>query len=152
MVSSSTTYLFLDESGDHSLYKIDPQYPLFVLGGALITKKDHQIAKDQWSQMKKQLFGRARLDQSFLSNIGGLYRRRRNFFQLVNNLGMGFGQIQKKQYPKQALVNLLFYFPQFRTDPVVTQHIVLTCTCTPLVPLRLHECRASRSITTGNTT
>ena len=53
MVSSSTTYLFLDESGDHSLYKIDPQYPLFVLGGALITKKDHQIAKDQWSQMKK---------------------------------------------------------------------------------------------------
>ena len=55
MVSSSTTYLFLDESGDHSLYKIDPQYPLFVLGGALITKKDHQIAKDQWSQMKKTI-------------------------------------------------------------------------------------------------
>ena len=26
------------------------------------------------------------------------FRRRRKFFQLVNTLGMGFGQIQKKQY------------------------------------------------------
>ena len=28
--------LFLDESGDHSLTRIDPQYPVFVLGGAVV--------------------------------------------------------------------------------------------------------------------
>jgi len=27
-------YLFLDESGDHSLTRIDSQYPVFVLGGS----------------------------------------------------------------------------------------------------------------------
>lgn len=30
--------LFLDESGDHSLTKIDPQYPVFVLGGVIMDK------------------------------------------------------------------------------------------------------------------
>jgi hypothetical protein len=28
--------LFLDESGDHSLSVIDPQYPVFVLGGVIL--------------------------------------------------------------------------------------------------------------------
>ena len=28
--------LFLDESGDHSLAAIDPEYPVFVLGGVLV--------------------------------------------------------------------------------------------------------------------
>ena len=28
--------LFLDESGDHNLAVIDPQYPLFVLGGVIV--------------------------------------------------------------------------------------------------------------------
>ena len=29
-------HLFLDESGDHSLTRIDPQYPVFVLGGVVV--------------------------------------------------------------------------------------------------------------------
>jgi len=33
--------LFLDESGDHSLDVIDPQYPVFVLGGVIV---DHDYA------------------------------------------------------------------------------------------------------------
>ena len=28
--------LYLDESGDHSLSVIDPQYPVFVLGGVIV--------------------------------------------------------------------------------------------------------------------
>jgi hypothetical protein len=28
--------LFIDESGDHSLAVIDPQYPIFVLGGVIV--------------------------------------------------------------------------------------------------------------------
>jgi hypothetical protein len=34
--------LFLDESGDHNLSVIDPQYPLFVLGGIIV---DQDYAK-----------------------------------------------------------------------------------------------------------
>ncbi|MBK8003902.1 MAG: DUF3800 domain-containing protein [Gemmatimonadetes bacterium] len=30
--------LFLDESGDHNLAVIDPQYPLFVLGGVVVER------------------------------------------------------------------------------------------------------------------
>jgi hypothetical protein len=33
--------LFLDESGDHSLSKIDPQYPLFVLCGVILDEQYH---------------------------------------------------------------------------------------------------------------
>ncbi len=29
-------YLFLDESGEHNLTKIDMQYPVFVLGGIVV--------------------------------------------------------------------------------------------------------------------
>jgi hypothetical protein len=29
-------HLYLDESGDHSLTVIDPQYPVFVLGGVIV--------------------------------------------------------------------------------------------------------------------
>jgi hypothetical protein len=51
-------YLFLDESGDHSLDKIDPQYPMFVLGGVLIHAADYNSIDARWKQMKLELFGR----------------------------------------------------------------------------------------------
>jgi len=51
--------LFLDESGDHSLSKIDPLYPLFVLGGIIV---DHDYAKGELERrilsFKQQMFGR----------------------------------------------------------------------------------------------
>src|SRR5260221_152844 len=34
--------LFLDESGDHSLSKVDPQHPVFVLCGVLMDDSYHQ--------------------------------------------------------------------------------------------------------------
>jgi hypothetical protein len=51
-------YLFLDESGDHSLDKIDPQYPMFVLGGVLINAADYDRIEARWKLMKRELFGR----------------------------------------------------------------------------------------------
>ncbi len=51
--------MFLDESGDHSLTVIDPQYPLFVLGGIIV---DQNYATDELEQCVRQfkldLFGR----------------------------------------------------------------------------------------------
>lgn len=51
--------LFLDESGDHNLSIIDPQYPVFVLGGIIVDKDyaEHQlpVALDEF---KRRIFGR----------------------------------------------------------------------------------------------
>lgn len=54
--------LFLDESGDHNLSIIDPQYPLFVLGGVIM---DLDYAKgsatDAINAFKESLFGESDL-------------------------------------------------------------------------------------------
>ena len=34
-----TKILFLDEFGDHNLTAIDPQHPIFVLGGIIVDEK-----------------------------------------------------------------------------------------------------------------
>jgi len=51
--------LFLDESGDHSLSVIDPQYPVFVLGGVIV---DAGYASGEMDaavrHFKRELFGR----------------------------------------------------------------------------------------------
>jgi len=51
--------MFLDESGDHNLAVIDPQYPLFVLGGIILNR---DYASDELEvrlrQFKLDLFGR----------------------------------------------------------------------------------------------
>src|SRR5437879_4683701 len=50
--------LFIDESGDHNLSVIDPQYPLFVLGGVIV---DQSYAEgeltDRMNALKHDLFG-----------------------------------------------------------------------------------------------
>lgn len=48
--------LFLDESGDHSLGKIDPQYPVFVLCGVIMEEQyHHSNATDALSEFKLDL-------------------------------------------------------------------------------------------------
>lgn len=51
--------MFLDESGDHNLTVIDPQYPMFVLGGVIV---DRAYAEDELEErvrrFKLDLFGR----------------------------------------------------------------------------------------------
>jgi hypothetical protein len=51
--------LFLDESGDHNLSAIDPQYPVFVLGGVIM---DRSYAEgplvEAMDAFKRELFGR----------------------------------------------------------------------------------------------
>src|SRR5260370_18150181 len=51
--------LFLDESGDHSLSKIDPQYPVFVLCGVIVDENYHNgVASEALNRFKERLFGR----------------------------------------------------------------------------------------------
>lgn len=51
--------LFLDESGDHNLTVIDPQYPLFVLGGVIVEKDyaEGELTREV-NTFKLELFGR----------------------------------------------------------------------------------------------
>ncbi|MDI3340145.1 MAG: DUF3800 domain-containing protein [Sphaerobacter sp.] len=51
--------LLLDESGDHSLSKIDPQYPIFVLAGVIVDAAYAASELDERLRaFKQRLFGR----------------------------------------------------------------------------------------------
>ena len=52
--------LFLDESGDHSLAAIDPEYPVFVLGGVLVDADYADRAlEEEVAQFKLDTLGRS---------------------------------------------------------------------------------------------
>jgi len=49
--------MYLDESGDHSLDKIDPKYPVFVLGGVIIDRAyARTIVAPRLQQLKDEFF------------------------------------------------------------------------------------------------
>ncbi len=50
-------YLFLDESGDHNLTKIDMQYPVFVLGGIVVDGTYLEQLDKEVDKFKLDLFG-----------------------------------------------------------------------------------------------
>ena len=71
--------LFLDESGDHDLRIIDPQYPLFVLGGVIV---EQAYAEGQMTEevqdFKHRLFGR----EDLILHTADITRNRNGFEQL----------------------------------------------------------------------
>jgi len=73
--------LFLDESGDHSLDTIDPQYPVFVLGGCIIDMDYHENElSPRLKAYKTNLFGR----DDFILHTADIVRRRGVFQKLTN--------------------------------------------------------------------
>lgn len=51
--------LFLDESGDHNLSVVDPQYPVFVLAGVMVEQGYAEGAlTESIDRFKRELFGR----------------------------------------------------------------------------------------------
>lgn len=73
--------LFLDESGDHNLSVTDPQYPLFVLGGAVMESEYHdRVMKPALADYKNQLFGR----EDFILHTADIARRRGVFQKLTD--------------------------------------------------------------------
>jgi hypothetical protein len=73
--------LFLDESGDHSLSVIDPQYPVFVLGGVIA---DSEYASTEIDaavrRLKLDVFGRI----DFTLHTADIVRQQGAFRSLVN--------------------------------------------------------------------
>lgn len=72
--------LFLDESGDHSLSVIDPQYPLFVLGGIIV---DQDYAEGELDRevraFKRELFGR----EDLILHTADITRNRLGFERMI---------------------------------------------------------------------
>ncbi|HOV39935.1 MAG TPA: DUF3800 domain-containing protein [Spirochaetales bacterium] len=71
--------LFLDESGDHSLQKIDPQYPVFVLGGLIVNNEDLlSIIEPEIKEFKKSFFGR----EDIILHTADICRNKNGFEQM----------------------------------------------------------------------
>ena len=86
--------LYLDESGDHNLTRIAPEYPLFVLGGVVI-ERDYQVTLDAAVQaFKQQMFGTTDIvlhTAAITRNRGGFERLsdpafRARFYEHINEL------------------------------------------------------------------
>jgi len=94
-VEKPVKILFLDESGDHSLSKIDPQYPLFVLGG-IIVEQEHAEGEmvRRVAELKMNHFGRSDIvlhTADMVRNKNGFERMqdpafREAFYQGLNGL------------------------------------------------------------------
>jgi hypothetical protein len=73
--------LFLDESGDHSLTVIDPQYPLFILGGIIV---DVEYAKGEMTEringFKRDLLG----SENISLHTADMVRNRNGFERLAH--------------------------------------------------------------------
>jgi Protein of unknown function (DUF3800) len=87
--------LFLDESGDHNLAVVDPNYPLFVLGGVIIEKEYAEgDLVQELNSFKRQLFGTDQIilhTADIVRNRNGFERMkekafREGFFSGLNDL------------------------------------------------------------------
>lgn len=50
-------YLFIDETGDHGLTTLNPDFPLFLLCGALIAEEEYEKIKVSFNAIKTNLWG-----------------------------------------------------------------------------------------------
>jgi len=73
--------LFLDESGDHNLSVIDPQYPIFVLGGVIMDKNYAEgRLTDALNSFKRDMFGRT----DIVLHTADITRNRNGFEALID--------------------------------------------------------------------
>ncbi len=73
--------LFLDESGDHNLTVIDPNYPVFVLGGVIVDKDYAEgPLTEAFDGFKERMFGRT----DTVLHTADIVRNR-NGFEGLNN-------------------------------------------------------------------
>ena len=50
-------YLFMDESGDHGLTTLNPDFPVFLLCGILISEVEYEIYCQQANHLKTSIWG-----------------------------------------------------------------------------------------------
>jgi hypothetical protein len=72
--------MFLDESGDHSLTAIDPQYPMFVLGGVIV-EESYALGEleRRVGRFKRDLFGH----DDIILHTADISRNKNGFERLI---------------------------------------------------------------------
>lgn len=50
-------YLFIDESGDHGLVNLDPNFPVFLLCGLLISEENYNKVRAEINTLKQEFWG-----------------------------------------------------------------------------------------------
>ena len=50
-------YLFIDETGDHGLTTLNPDFPLFLLCGTLLSNNAYEQLSDEFNSIKQKLWG-----------------------------------------------------------------------------------------------
>ena len=55
------TYLFIDESGDHGLSSIDPDFPVFVLCGIIISEENYQLINNRIIELKSKFWNQQKV-------------------------------------------------------------------------------------------
>jgi hypothetical protein len=70
--------LYLDESGDHDLINIDPQYPVFVLGGVIVKNRDIEYIETRVRQFKRDVLG----SDDLILHTADITRNRKGFERL----------------------------------------------------------------------
>lgn len=75
--------LFLDESGDHNLEKIDLKYPIFVLAGVIFDDEYYcKHAEERVKKFKERLFG----TQDIILHTADMYRNKNGFERLKGGI------------------------------------------------------------------
>ncbi|WP_299428196.1 DUF3800 domain-containing protein [uncultured Meiothermus sp.] len=75
--------MYLDESGDHSLTKIDPSYPVFVLGGVIVDQDyASSVIQPELDQLKRDLFG----TESLILHTADISRNRNGFERVKDSI------------------------------------------------------------------
>lgn len=68
--------LYLDESGDHNLVKIDPDYPVFVLGGVILDRAyARNVVAPRMRKLKIDFFG----DENLVLHTAEMIRAKHQF-------------------------------------------------------------------------
>lgn len=54
---SNKTFLFIDESGDHGLTRIDTDFPVFLLCGVLVDESEYEKIRHLINLLKERFLG-----------------------------------------------------------------------------------------------
>jgi hypothetical protein len=140
ILPSMPKILFLDESGDHSLAKIDAQYPVFALCGVIMDEQHHQnVATAQLDAFKKELFGTRKIvlhTADFTRNKAGFeamseHEFRTRFFVGLQGLVAGLDfkivacVVKKQEHLKKYGLNALD--PYLLSLSVLVERFIFEC-------------------------
>jgi len=83
-------YLFIDESGDHGLTHVNPDFPVFLLCGVLMSSEDYEQLKTDFNKIKRQ----------FWNNKTAIFHSR-DIRKCENEFVILFDQVIKKSFYNQ---------------------------------------------------